>query len=64
MRIYLILFAYVILISKPALAYLDPGTGSMIIGLIISFFVGIAAYTKHFWYKLKNFFSSSSKKKK
>ncbi len=64
MRIYLILFAYVLLISKPALAYLDPGTGSMIIGLNISFFVGIAAYAKHFWYKLKNFFSSSSKKKK
>ena len=64
MRICLILFAYVLLISKPALAYLDPGTGSMIIGLIISAFVGIVAYTKHFWYKLKNFFSSSSKKQK
>ena len=50
-------------INQPAFAYLDPGTGSAIISLVISFFVAIGVLVKSFWYKIKSLFSLSKKKK-
>ena len=43
----LIIFMF---ISQPAFAYLDPGTGSAIMSLIIGFFVAIGVLIKTFWY--------------
>ena len=42
--------------STPAWAYLDPGTGSMILqGLIAG--IAVAGFTiKTYWYKLRSFF--------
>ena len=37
-----------------AFAYLDPGTGSIILQAIIAFIAGIIAYMSFFWLKLKN----------
>ena len=53
-RVSILLF--VGLIAMPASAYLDPGTGSMILqGLIAG--VAIAWFTiKNYWYKLTAFF--------
>ena len=59
----LILLVFIIFFSKPSYAYLDPGTGSAIISLIIGFFVAIGVLIKTFWYKIKSLFSSNSKKK-
>ena len=60
----IILFIYFCLISTEAHAYLDPGTGSIIIqailGAIAAFFTSIAIY----WDKAKNFFKKITKKKK
>ena len=46
-----------------AYAYLDPGTGSAIISLIIGFFVAIGVFIKTSWYKIKNFFGVSKNSK-
>jgi hypothetical protein len=46
----------VISFAQPAWAYLDPGTGSMIISAIVGLFATAALAIKTYWYKLKSFF--------
>ncbi|MDA7915947.1 hypothetical protein N9B94_01785 [Verrucomicrobia bacterium] len=43
------------------LAYLDPGTGSLIIQAAIAFFCGIAFTLKVYWHKVKGFFAGKDK---
>jgi hypothetical protein len=50
-----------ILIARPAYAYLDPSTGSMIITAIVGLFASIALAVKTYWYKLKAFFRRDRK---
>lgn len=61
MPYYLFLFAFSLNIylgsSSPAWAYLDPGTGSMILQLLIASIAGALVVIKMYWYKLKKFFS-------
>jgi len=45
-----------------AQAYLDPGTGSIIIQSLIAAIVGGAYTIKTYWYKIKLFFSSREKR--
>jgi hypothetical protein len=46
-----------LLVSSPAYAYLDPGTGSMLIqGVLAALAVGSAAVAA-FWTRLRHFFS-------
>ena len=59
----LILLVFIVFFSKTSYAYLDPGTGSAIMSLIIGFFVAIGVLIKTFWYKIKSLFSSNSNKK-
>lgn len=50
----------VILISlwiAPAMAYIDPGSGSAIMSAVIGFFVAISLAIKTYWYKIKSLFS-------
>lgn len=44
-----------------AFAYLDPGTGSMFIQVIIGAIVGVGITLKIYWYKIKDKFISSRK---
>jgi len=60
---YLVLI-FSIFISNTAWAYLDPGTGSAIISLIVSSFVAISLVIKGFWYKIKSLFTFNNKSKK
>jgi len=64
MKKILIFFIYFFFTSSEAYAYLDPGTGSIIIqailGAIAAFFTSIAIY----WEKVKNFFKKFTKKNK
>lgn len=64
MKKILIFFTYFFFTSSEAYAYLDPGTGSIIIqailGAIVAFFTSIAIY----WEKVKNFFKKFTKKNK
>jgi O-antigen/teichoic acid export membrane protein len=54
---------YLELFVQPAFAYIDPGTGSAIISLVIGFFVAIGVFVKSFWYKIKKLFRLSKNKK-
>jgi hypothetical protein len=57
-----VVFALLLLIaSAPAAhAYIDPGTGSYVIQLLIAALAGIAVAIKIYWSKIKGFFSRSS----
>lgn len=41
---------------QPAMAYIDPGSGSAIMSAIIGFFVAAGLVIKTYWYKLKSIF--------
>ncbi len=44
-------------------AYIDPGTGSYILQLIIAAFVGVSFTVKIFWKRIKRFFSPKKAEK-
>ena len=44
-------------VSLPAMAYIDPGSGSAIMSAIIGLFVAVGLAIKTYWYKLKSFFT-------
>ena len=46
----------VFLPSAEALAYLDPGTGSMILQLILGGVAGVSVVMKMYWQRIKNIF--------
>jgi hypothetical protein len=47
--------------SPSVFAYLDPGTGSMIISAIIGIFATIYLALKTYWYKFIGFFKRAKK---
>jgi hypothetical protein len=48
--------------SDPAaFAYLDPGTGSMVVSAIVGIFASIALAVKTYWHKVKDFFRRDNK---
>ena len=47
--------------SQSAYAYIDPGSGSFLISMIVGFFVTAGVFIKSFWYKIKNFFGLNKK---
>lgn len=53
--------AVVILLSSPcAFAYLDPGTGSLLLQLVLGGIAGLATITKLYWQQLKSLFTGNS----
>jgi hypothetical protein len=51
-------------LSKNAYAYLDPGSGSIILQAILGFIAATMATASFYWTKIKIFFSKLLKKKK
>lgn len=47
---------YSLALSAPAHAYLDPGTGAMLISAIVGLFATIGLAIKTYWYKLVRLF--------
>ena len=47
-----LLLAAVLLFAPPAHAYLDPGTGSMILSALIGVVAAVALALKMFWYRI------------
>jgi hypothetical protein len=43
-------------VASPAEAYLDPGTGSMLISAVLGVAAAVALAVKMFWYRLIGFF--------
>ena len=52
------------LTSENIPAYIDPGTGSLIIQILLAALVGAGFATKIFWAKIKSFFSKVFGKKR
>ena len=50
--------------NSNAYAYLDPGTGSIILQAIIAFFAGATAFVSLYWRKFKNYISNLFSKNK
>jgi hypothetical protein len=59
---YLLMFLIGILLAPEydALKYLDPGSGSFLIQLLIGAIVGLAVVIKAYWGRIKGFFVKSS----
>ena len=55
LRIVLVLVAC-LSIAPPAYAYLDPGTGSMLISAVLGVAAALALAVKMFWYRLIGLF--------
>lgn len=45
----------------PAMAYIDPGSGSAIMSALLGLFVAMGVVFKTYWYKFKSLFSSKAK---
>lgn len=45
-----------LLLPVPALAYLDPTTGSMLISAIVGLFASLVLAIRTYWYRIKAFF--------
>jgi hypothetical protein len=43
-------------IASPAYAYLDPGTGSMLVSAVIGVAAAVGLAVKMFWYRVVGFF--------
>ena len=56
-------FVFVILFNNKAFAYLDPGTGSIILQAILGAIAAAASYCAFYWNKVKNLFKKIFKKK-
>ncbi len=53
---YCLVFTAIYLISAPAYAYLDPGTGSVLLQGLLAGFAGVIAVLKLYWRRVKQFF--------
>jgi len=60
----LFLTLFFISLTNQAHAYLDPGTGSMILQIVIASLVGAVFALKGYWSRIKEFFSNLLSKKK
>ena len=54
-------FFFTIFINNKAFAYLDPGTGSIILQALVGAIAAGATYCSMYWQKIKNFFNKKDK---
>ena len=54
--LFVLLFASVLKLDAPAYAYLDPGTGSMLVQLLLGGVAGALVIGKLYWQRIKAFF--------
>jgi len=60
MRTYYLLPIFLITFSQQAAAYLDPGTGSMVLQGLIAAFAVLGFTIKSYWYKIRAVFGKAS----
>ena len=57
-KVLLVLILLSLVFPRPAHAYLDPGTGSLIIQVIVAALLGAAFTVKVYWQNIKTFFAN------
>ena len=62
-KILIISFSFIMFFNTKAFAYLDPGTGSIILQGILGAIAAGASYCSIYWHKIKKFFIKKDKKK-
>jgi hypothetical protein len=62
LELILVLFLVLLTIPREAQAYLDPGSGSYLIQIIIASVAGVGYFLKLNWEKVKNVFLKKGKK--
>jgi|TARA_B110001452_G_C15146588_1_gene399132 hypothetical protein len=62
-KILVFILIFILFLNNKAFAYLDPGTGSIILQGIVGAIAAGASYCAIYWQKLKNFFNRKSKEK-
>ena len=60
----LVIIMFIFFLNNNAHAYLDPGSGSIILQAILGFIAAALATASYYWTKLKIFFSKLFKKEK
>ena len=60
----ILLLLSIFLLPEYSYAYLDPGTGSYLIQVILAGFLGIGIGIKLFWGRIKQLFAKTNKNKK
>ncbi len=60
-NLYTVFFITFLSFSPSAFAYLDPGTGSMVISAIVGIFATAYLALKTYWYKLTGLFKRGKK---
>jgi hypothetical protein len=61
MKVVFLLIALVLLWANNAFAYLDPGTGSIIIQSIIALIIGALFTIKEYWSRIKSWFTNNKR---
>lgn len=59
MELFSLTVTFFLILSQDAHAYLDPGTGSYVLQVLVAVFVGSFYAIKVYWIKIKAFFSKS-----
>ena len=54
--LFVLVLAACLSFAAPAYAYLDPGTGSMLVSAVLGVAAAVALAVKMFWYRLIGFF--------
>jgi hypothetical protein len=62
-RMFFVFFVFYLLLNKDIYGYIDPGSGSYIIQILIAAMVAVSFTVKIFWRKIKQFFKQIFSKK-
>ncbi len=60
--LFLLILLLMMITAEPAYAYLDPGSGSYLVQIIIAGLVGAGFFVKSFWVTIKNVIGKLTKK--
>ena len=60
-KIILTIMIAAIVLSEPAYAYLDPGTGSMVVQILVACFATVVIFFKSIWQGITQFFGKKPK---
>lgn len=62
-KLIILSISFILLLNSTAFAYLDPGTGSIILQALLGAIAAGATWCSMYWQKIKNFFNKKKNKK-